>query len=946
LARSTIDLPVSGDVKYLLTLMMSSSDIVQTSTDTPLREAPVKSGSTNDNVIPSTAEVTPGPSQPRPFQRAAVDKVTPRLTSTDQKGIVFDEQTPVSSLTNLYISKKGGAVCEPDWHCNDIFRTPVRVASGTWPSTSVAGTMLYRFDFPDLIFKIDRFTKMLKRFTFFRGTFRLRVELNGTDMHAGQLLLAVRPNTLLTKNPGSTPNLSTLMQCNHITLLARANTVAEIDIPWYSVYDYMSTENSIPAPYDACTNETYATAWLVVRNTLNPGTTASTSLGWTAYVNACDIHMSIPKPSLGFAQGLFDITTINQTLNNVTDSTLPINMEGDDFDVTALDLPTDPMNPTTVTHRNFSSLSSCKGVVPTERMSMYPETMTICRYSSFETNVDEMLLSNLITIPSMLTPFTISTTSTFGTILYKQNIAPNVGYQYQRPVVRTINNSTTLGYFANMFSYWRGDIIFCIEVVGSQHHTAKLFAGYAYNVNDVPNFAIGNIDPTTYYGKVIEVNKTNQCYEVRIPYQHYTPWCPITNDSCHSSGIFARNNDAGYVYPYKSGSIGIFFVTVLNPLVVSAGIATSVDVNVTVRAGDNFEFHTPRFSSDVPMAQAGVGSAATCSEPPSILPERIRTLRDCLKRTYFAAHVPIYQPLTLTDDVPTNTWRVKTANGVAPFGYSFIDIDKTLLSLPVFNRIGSCYAAYCGDVRMKLYVNFVNSTGSAPPVYFIHVPPTAVLNIASFACSAASQTTPVDCFDPTFLAQQMSTIAESFAITTQSATLNSNFTYTPYQTIPDRVIAPTPTVPWDYDSTYTKTTYGRTRAGPALASAMATKAAPSVEIEIPYTVETRCTKIYNNAGTSQANTLMNLASTMPAYGYLLMVQPIMSDSGFGIGNTGINNPNAIVSVHMNGADTFRFGMFRGVPSTQSDLMVTVLNGTTTPYTTRPYGYMPAPIGPP
>jgi len=910
-----------------------------------MREAPVKSGSTNDNVIPSTAEVAPGPPQPRPFQRATVDKTTPKLTSTDEKGIVFDEQTPISSLTNLYISKKGGSVCEPDWHCNDMFRTPVRVASGTWATTSTAGSLLYRFDFPDLIFKIDRFTKMLKRFTFFRGTFRLRVELNGTDMHAGQLMLAVRPNTLLPRDPSNsgTPSLNNLMQNNHITLLARANTVAEIEVPWYSVYDYMSTENSIPAPYDACTNETYATAWLVVRNVLNPGTSASTSLGWTAYVNACDIHMSIPKPSLGFAQGLIDVTNINQTLNNVTDSTLPINMEGDDFDVTALDLPTDPMNPTTVTHRNFSSLSSCKGVVPTERMSMYPETMTICRYSSFETNVDEMLLSNLITIPSMLTPFTISTTSTFGTILYKLPISPTVGYRYQAPGVVTTNNSTTLSYFANLFSYWRGDIVFCIEVVGSQHHTAKLFAGYAYNVNDVPNFAVGNIDPTTYYGKVIEVNKTNQCYEIRIPYQHYTPWCPVTNDSCHGSGIFARTTGAGYVYPYKSGAIGIFFVTVLNPLVTSAGIATTIDVNVTVRAGDNFEFHTPRFSSDVPVPQSGVGSAATCSEPPSILPERIRTLRDCLKRTYFAAHVPIYQALTLTN---TNGWKANSTTGLVPYGYSFVSIDKMLLSLPVFNRIGSCFAAYCGDVRMKLYVNFVNSTGSAPPVYFIHVPPTAVLNVATFACSAASQTVPLDCFDPTFLIAQMATIAESFAITTRSPKINSNFTYSPYQTVPDRVINHDTVAPSDFDVSWNKSSYGHTRAGPGLASAMATKAAPSVEIEIPYTVETRCTKIYNNSGLSQANSLMNLASTMPAYGYLLMVQPVMTDSIYGAGGTGPDNPNAIVSIHMNGADTFRFGMFRGVPPTQSDLMVTILNGTTTPYTTRPYGYLPAPIGPP
>jgi len=291
--------------------MMSSSNIIQTSTDTPLREAPVKSGSTNDNVIPSTAEVASGPPQPRPFQRATVDKTTPKLTSTDEKGIVFDEQTPISSLTNLYISKKGGSVCEPDWHCNDMFRTPVRVASGTWATTSTAGSLLYRFDFPDLIFKIDRFTKMLKRFTFFRGTFRLRVELNGTDMHAGQLMLAVRPNTLLPRDPSNsgTPSLNNLMQNNHITLLARANTVAEIEVPWYSVYDYMSTENSIPAPYDACTNETYATAWLVVRNVLNPGTSASTSLGWTAYVNACDIHMSIPKPSWVLLKALLMLPT-------------------------------------------------------------------------------------------------------------------------------------------------------------------------------------------------------------------------------------------------------------------------------------------------------------------------------------------------------------------------------------------------------------------------------------------------------------------------------------------------------------------------------------------------------------------------------------------------------------------------------------------------------------
>lgn len=259
----------------------------------------------------------------------------------------------------------------------------------------------------------------------------------------------------------------------------------------------------------------------------------------------------------------------------------------------------------------------------------------------------------------------------------------------------------------------------CIEVISSQYHTGKLFFGINYTRSSVANFSASGVDPTTFYGKVIEVNSKENCFQITIPYQHWASWL----DSAPNAGFFTGSTtfaNTNIMSTYTQNTLnngnyftlGEWFVAVLNPLVVPAGVSTSVDLNIYMRGGENFEVHRPGYNG---LTGGGLAQIETLGNQKSKVGtntvtqfiERPRSIRELLKRAIMA-----------------DRCRLKSIKGNGTRAnrgcfYRQIDIDAVLRGQAPWGGIINSYASYIGDWRVKIVVDFSGMDEKAGEVVYV-----------------------------------------------------------------------------------------------------------------------------------------------------------------------------------------------------------------------------------
>jgi len=606
------------------------------------------------------------------------------------EGVIFEEQTTSISVPGRNVPYVGNLE-EREWNMKNFFLIPVRIQSGVWKTTQAVETVLANFGNETLWKSFSRWKSVIEQYTYYRYRVRYRIEVNGTQFHAGKLIASTRMTS-------ATIGINSALAVQHVTLDAAENTVAELETDWGSCWDHLSTEQ----------NFKISNMVLHVYNPLRTGTGASTEINYTVYAQLLDVQLSLPRPLQGSAQGLINI-------NNVTNmGNAPVEVKGDAFDVHGLDMPSNVEDPTRMVRSTISNPWMVEGRPALDRISMYPSGVSMASAYTFGNTKDEMDIDWLKRKWSRLGVYKVSTTDTFGTLITSGAVAP----------IKKITGNTniefstgTLAWLASMFANWRGDLEFCVEVVSTNYHTGKLFFGVNYSTFPVVNFSSTGVDPTTYYGKVIELNEKTKCHNIVVPYSHWNSWCDTApNGAAWTGSVPTVNNNTmqppGFVE--NRFTAGEWFLTILNPLVVPSGVDTTIEVNILVRGGENFEFHRPGCSglTGTGIAQGGdtIGNKEmqTTTKTPSQFIERPRSLRELLKRSVIA-------------DVRRLSTRVVGSQSPATnlgFGLSIINLDSFFDFNPWFNVVGA-YAGMYGDLRLKIVVDFHGSSANLARVMHV-----------------------------------------------------------------------------------------------------------------------------------------------------------------------------------------------------------------------------------
>lgn len=144
-----------------------------------------------------------------------------------------------------------------------------------------------------------------------------------------------------------------------------------------------------------------------------------------------------------------------------------------------------------------------------------------------------------------------------------------------------LRNPSMLDYISHLYHYWHGSLKYKLEVVCTSMHSGRLYVRYEpYGDRDV---SLKECEKAATPGVNWEIQEKHSI-EVVTPYMTTTPflntfWHPDPGEFTSD----ALGNTCG----------GFLEMTVVNRLKVTTGISDTVDINIYIAAGDDFEFMGP-----------------------------------------------------------------------------------------------------------------------------------------------------------------------------------------------------------------------------------------------------------------------------------------------------------------------------------------------------------------
>ncbi len=190
--------------------------------------------------------------------------------------------------------------------------------------------------------------------------------------------------------------------------------------------------------------------------------------------------------------------------------------------------------------------------------------------------LDELSIDFLKSIPSYFGNFTWTDGTAVGTVLYTEYMDPSKYYQNYVDGISTLNCYTPVGFLGTLFNQWQGSLIITIKFAKTMFHSGRL--AFVYNLQD-PASALATINTANLpyvYKEIIDLSKGSE-FSFELPYIANTDW-----------SFSAGNSDAG------QGAPGKWAIMVMDPLIAPATVSNTITGMLEVRGGKSLHFAAPR----------------------------------------------------------------------------------------------------------------------------------------------------------------------------------------------------------------------------------------------------------------------------------------------------------------------------------------------------------------
>ena len=360
----------------------------------------------------------------------------------------------------------------------------------------------------------------------------------------------------------------------------------------------------------------------------------------------------------------------------------------------------------------------------------------------FDTDVDEMLVSEIISKPQWIGSFKVMSSDPTGTILWSRPITPAQEHRVQTftdavgPQSTSVS-SNLLQTLSKLSRFWKGSINIHLQSSMTNFHFCKLIVARDYSPDvsmytSHPSFgSVANLMTET-----LEFSAGGQVHTVKMPF-------------CSPLSVLPCSADL----QFNALQHGMYYIYLYQPLVINGTVPTTIEFNVYVSAGDDFDFF-------------GYAVDPLRMYKPSAVP--VLALEDSEKKTEWEAEsdaqapVPINSQeavdLTTHQEMRDEQYHMRPIKHVRDYIRRFYNVasqrvlsttltsENGCSSVPVASLLGlnqrdgtsfeyhstlaiikGLFLGYKGGLKAKLLVN------GTPKVQVWYVPPSYTVNNASTA---------------------------------------------------------------------------------------------------------------------------------------------------------------------------------------------------------------------
>lgn len=332
------------------------------------------------------------------------------------------------------------------------------------------------------------------------------------------------------------------------------------------------------------------------------------------------------------------------------------------------------------------------------------------------TDVDEMDINYIASIPAWKTSYPWSVASTAGTALFELAVQPVANVQTRTASAGVIySDFSPMEYVSRYFSFWRGSITFTFKIVRTQFHSGRLqFVFFPHN-DDIAVTSRNAVLAQYVHREVVDIREQNEIV-ITIPYCSSRPYRNIYNTGS-----------------IQGSSIGTLSCYVVDSLVAPPMVAQSAVIIMEKSAGPDFELSVPVSVNMLPILGAVPQSG--------FMPDTVRN--DCAITSTVIGSGDVPEPTQLfaetcigekivsmrallqsmnhtfsTTALPSAANRFNVS--VYPYIANVATLSAGALTWPqtgdLFSSLSGLYALSRGGVRIKALLDRNNSSAYPPSV--------------------------------------------------------------------------------------------------------------------------------------------------------------------------------------------------------------------------------------
>jgi len=648
-----------------------------------------------------------------------------------------------------------------------ILNKPFLLDTVDWPNTATRHSLLLSYELPGDVLANALAEIPFIASVYYRAKISMVFQVSGTPMHQGILLASAQPFNNL---GGSIDRINSYLSAPHVFLHANESTSVALEIPFYvnSKLAPIDFTDSTVVPSNIGAN--FCSVELMVFNPLGVPSSGSTTVSVSAHVVFRELEFYVPHidpewvPFPGFlAEGFIGnfyegvkatisksldsfASGVNALAGDLLDKTKGLVKDGVSAVREGVRAYTGLHNPeipaldgrcAVQTRQNFNLVDTPNFF---EKLDPYANFTKVFDDYYFDTDVDEMLVSEIISKPQFIGSFKVTSADPSGTILWSRPISPAQENRVRTYTDAVGTQSTTvssnlLQTLSKLSRFWKGSINIHLQSSMTNFHFCKLIVARDYSpdvkmLTSYPAFeSVANLMTET-----LEFSAGGQVHTVKMPF-------------CSPLSVLPCSADL----QFNALQHGMYYVYLYQPLVINGTVPTTIEFNVYVSAGDDFDFfgysvdplRMYKPTSDPVLALEDVEASSkweaesevqapvpvNSQEAVDLSPHQemkdepyhmrpIKHVRDYIRRFYNVASQRVLST-TLTSENGCFSVPVASLLGLNQRGDTEFEYHSTLAI------IKGLFLGYKGGLKAKLLVN------GSPKVQVWYVPPSYTIDNAA-----------------------------------------------------------------------------------------------------------------------------------------------------------------------------------------------------------------------